>query len=183
MTDFVGKDVKYNFLNKLDPLPKMIQKALELYHTDEQPGPGDNPVIMAWVKELGDPDVKSVYTADSVAWCGLFMAVVAKRAGKPGVEKPLWALNWGHFGTKAGQPMLGDVLTFIRPEGGHVGLYIGESQASFHVLGGNTSDTVTFAEIAKTRLRAVRRPPYNVQPATVKPYLLGSNGKFSTDEA
>lgn len=182
MTKFTGKDVKYNFLMEIGTLPKMVQEALALYHTDEQPGPGNNPVIMAWVTELGDPNVKKVYTADSVPWCGLFMAIVAKRAGKEVVKDPLWALNWSQFGVKAGQPMLGDILVFVRPEGGHVGLYVGESSGSYHVLGGNTSDSVSFAEIAKTRLRAVRRPVYKVQPATVKPFILGSDGKFSTNE-
>jgi uncharacterized protein (TIGR02594 family) len=183
MTVFTGNDEKYNFLNTIDPLPLMIQQALKLYGTKEQPGSGDNPVILGWVKELGDPGVKSVYTHDSVAWCGLFMAIVAKRAGKTPVEQPLWALNWGKFGKDAGQPMLGDVLTFVRPEGGHVALYIGESRKSYHILGGNQSDKVCFIEIAKDRLRAVRRPPYMSQPATVKPYLLKSDGTFSSNEA
>lgn len=174
---------KYAFLEHLDPLPLMMQQALKLFDTKEQPGPGNNPVILNWVTELADPGVKSVYTADSVAWCGLFMAIVAKRAGKVPVEQPLWALNWGKFGKDAGQPMLGDVLTFIRPGGGHVALYVGESQKSYHVLGGNQSDKVCFIEIEKVRMRAARRPLYMNQPATVKPYILKSNGTFSADEA
>jgi len=173
----------YRFLGTLDPLPRMVEEALKLFGTREQPGPGDNPVIMQWAKDLGDPSVRKVYTADAVPWCGLFMAIVARRAGKAPVNGPLWALNWGRFGKEVGQPMLGDVLTFVRPQGGHVALYVGESAASYHVLGGNQSDRVCFAEIAKTRLRAARRPDYAVQPATVKPYILGSDGVLSTDEA
>ncbi|HEX8126485.1 MAG TPA: TIGR02594 family protein [Allosphingosinicella sp.] len=183
MAEFTGRDAKYNFLLDLDPLPKMIQEALKLYGTREQPGlQNDNRVIMEWVDELADPGVRSVYTHDSVPWCGLFMAIVAKRAGKTPVQNPLWALNWGHFGSSAGQPMLGDVLTFMRPNGGHVALYIGESQSSYHLLGGNQSDMVCFTEISKERFRKARRPLYQVQPETVKPYLLGSDGSFSTNE-
>lgn len=174
---------KYRFLNALDPLPRMVREAVMLFGTREQPGPGDNPVIMRWVIELGDPAVKRVYTADAVPWCGLFMAIVARRAAKNPVDQPLWALNWGRFGSAVGQPMLGDVLTFVRPEGGHVAIYIGESAKSYHVLGGNQADQVCFTEIAKTRLRSARRPAYRNQPATVKPYILGTSGIFSANEA
>lgn len=173
----------YQFLGALDPLPRMVAEALRLYGTREQPGPGDNPVILQWAKDLGDPSVARVYTADAVPWCGLFLAIVAKRAGKVPVKDPLWALNWGKFGQEAGQPMLGDVLTFVRPQGGHVALYVGESAATYHVLGGNQSDRVGFTEIAKSRLRAARRPVYAVQPASVRPYVLGTAGAVSTNEA
>ena len=180
---FTGSDARYDFLNRIGALPRMVQEALKLHGTREQPGPGDNPVIMAWVRELAMPGVARVYTHDSVAWCGLFMAVVAKRAGKVPVADPLWALNWGRFGVAAGQPMLGDVLTFIRDGGGHVALYIAESRTTFHVLGGNQSDRVCFTEIAKSRLRAVRRAAYVNPPASVRPYLVGASGKVSVNEA
>ena len=174
----------YAFLATLDPLPKMVQEALALFGTKEQPGTTqDSPVIMRWVKELGDPSVSAVYTHDAVPWCGLFMATIAKRAGNIPVPQPLWALNWEHFGAAAGQPMLGDVLTFVRPQGGHVALYIGESRTGYHVLGGNQGDKVCFAEIAKARLHGARRPPYKVMPPTVRPYLLNAKPALSTNEA
>lgn len=182
MPKFTGKEAKYNFLYDLDPLPRMITEALALYDTREIPGPQHNPRIMGWVQELALPGVTSVYTADEVPWCGLFIAVVAKRAAKTPVKNPLWALNWGNFGTEAGQPMLGDVLTFIRPGGGHVALYVGESKTSYHVIGGNQGNRVCFTEIGKERLRAARRPLYMNQPATVRTYMLNSSGEFSTDE-
>lgn len=174
----------YAYLATLDPLPRMMREALALLGTREQPGPAqDSPVIMRWVKELGDPAVSAVYTHDAVPWCGLFMATVARRAGDTPVAQPLWALNWEHFGTAAGQPMLGDVLTFLRPQGGHVALYVGESRTCYHVLGGNQADKVCFAQIAKARLHGARRPPYSVMPATVRPYLLTVGGAMSTNEA
>lgn len=173
----------YAWLNRLNPLPRMVREALKLHLTREQPGPGNNPVIMAWVKELDNPTVRTVYTADSVPWCGLFMAIVAKRAAKTPVADPLWALNWRNFGKPVGQPGLGDVLTFIRKGGGHVALYIGEDNACYHVLGGNQSDKVCFTRIEKERLKGARRPLYMNQPATVKPYILAASGAISTDEA
>lgn len=172
--------LQYSWLEKLAPLPKMIDEALKLYGIHEGPGTVNNPVILGWAKEVG---LEKVYTADSIAWCGLFMALVAKRAGKVAPAGPLWALNWSKFGTSEGQPGLGDVLVFVRPGGGHVGLYVGEDQFAYHTLGGNTADSVSIARIDKHRLYATRRPVYSIaQPATVKPYVLAATGALSTNE-
>lgn len=163
-----------------EPGPKMLTEALALYGTLEAPGPKDNPTILAWAKEVG---LAKTYSHDSIPWCGLFMAVVASRAGKPVVDSPLWALSWADFGKPSPAPMLGDVLTFKRNGGGHVALYVGEDSAAYHCLGGNQSDKVCFTRIAKSRLYRARRPDYNVQPSNVRRVILASNGKLSTNEA
>jgi len=155
-----------------EPGPKMVKEAIKLYGVFEQPGDKNNPIIMAWAKEICE-DVDRVYYADAVPWCGLFMAVVAKRAGKVVVKEPLWALNWGSFGHHVSTPMLGDVLVFTRttPGGsraGHVGLYIGETDTHYLVLGGNQNDKVCIARQAKSRLYTARRPDYKVQPSNVR---------------
>ena len=125
----------YDYLDKLSVLPRMIVEARKLLGTVERAGAANSPTIMAWAKEVGGK-VGAVYTADSIAWCGLFMAVVAKRAGKTIPTDPLWALNWSRFGVAAGQPGLGDVLTFVRDGGGHVALYVGEDGGAYHGRGG-----------------------------------------------
>lgn len=170
----------YAWVSALSPLPHMVDQAVALYGVHEGAGSVNNPVILAWAKEVG---LASVYTADSIPWCGLFMAVVAQRAGKPVPSGPLWALDWSKFGSDAGQPGLGDVLVFVRPGGGHVGLYIAEDSGAYHVLGGNTADAVSIARIDKHRLYAARRPIYSVQPATVKPYIVAATGALSQNEA
>ena len=172
---------KYAWLDALSPLPKMIVEARKLLGTVEKPGAANNATIMSWADELGG-SVERIYTADSVPACGLFMAIVAKRAGKTPPVDPLWALNWGKFGTSVGQPGLGDVLTFMREGGGHVALYIGEDTQAYHVLGGNQGDQVCFTRIEKTRLRVARRTPYMTMPGTVKPYILAAQGGLSTGE-
>jgi uncharacterized protein (TIGR02594 family) len=165
-----------------EPGPKMIVEALKLYGTMEKPGTADNPIIIGWAKEVGG-EVADVYRADSIPWCGLFMAVVAKRAGKEPPKHPLWALSWSAFGAKAPAPALGDVLVFTRGGGGHVGLYVGEDASAFHALGGNQSDRVCIARIAKARLYAARRPLYRIQPANVRPIHLEATGAPSLNEA
>ena len=165
-----------------EPGPRMIVEALGFYGTHELSGAVNNPVIVAWAKEIGER-VADVYKADSIPWCGLFMAVVATRAGKEIPRNPLWALSWSAFGTTASRPALGDVLVFLRNGGGHVGLYVGEDESAFHVLGGNQSDAVSIKRIARSRLYAARRPAYRTQPANVRPIPLTASGSLSVNEA
>lgn len=171
---------QYAWLTKLSPLPRIIEEALKLYGTTEVSGARNNPQIIAWANEVG---LEAVYTADSIPWCGLFMAVVAHRAGKELPSSPLWALSWAKFGEEAGQPRLGDVLTFTRKGGGHVGLYVGEDHGAYHVLGGNQGDQVKIVPIDKMRLYRARRPVYVNRPATVQPYVLARVGSLSVNEA
>jgi uncharacterized protein (TIGR02594 family) len=177
----------YAWLDNLGPLPRMIVEARKLVGIQEAPGVDrNNPVILGWAREVGGT-MPSIFPRDSVPWCGLFMAVVAKRAGKTAPPDAYWALNWSNFGTPAGQPVLGDVLTFIRrtrdgKTAGHVALYIGEDDTDYHVLGGNQGDQVCFDRIDKARLRAERRTPYSNMPASAKPYYLAAIGSRSAGE-
>ena len=172
----------YRWLTTLDPLPRTIAEALKLFGTVEVPGAANSPIIMGWADEVGGA-VDRAYSADSIPWCGLFAAVVAKRAGKALPASPLWALSWATFGTPSPQASLGDVLVFKRNGGGHVGFYVGEDATAYHVLGGNQSDRVCITRIAKARLHAARRPDYRNQPATVTPRHLAAAGALSRNEA
>jgi len=159
----------------VEPGPRMLEAMLGIFGTLEAPGTRDNPVILAWAKEVG----VSGYKKDSVAWCGLAMAVAAKRAGWPYQPEgnPLWARNWAEWGTAVATPMLGDVLVFPRGKGGHVSLYVGEDDSHFHILGGNQSDSVTIVRKAKSPLLAARRSPWRVsQPGNVRRVFLSPKG-------
>lgn len=174
----------YEWLGTVQQLPKTIIEALALYGTREVPGSADSPVIMGWAREVGK-DVAAAYGGDEIPWCGLFAAVVVKRAGKPVISGPLWAKNWAKFGDKADVPSLGDILVFQRPGGGgHVGFYVAEDDSAFHVLGGNQSDAVTITRIAKSRCIAVRRPYFKIaKPAGSRPFHVKASGALSTNEA
>lgn len=172
---------KYAWLEN-EGAPKMIVEALKLYGTRETIGAANNPVILEWAEELGLKE----YKADSIAWCGLFVAIVAKRAGKEVVKDPLWADNWRKFGNKGDEAMLGDVLVFKRTGGNHVGVYVGEDENYYHLIGGNQSDAVTITRIAKLRLKphGIRRPVYSIaQPPNVRKIALGASGEISANEA
>jgi uncharacterized protein (TIGR02594 family) len=171
---------KYKWLLS-EGAPKMIVEGLKLVGIKEVVGKQHNPIILGWAKETG---LEKVYTADEIPWCGLVHGYLAKLAGKEIVKDPLWALNWGNFGIPAPEPMLGDTLTFKRPGGGHVGLYVSESKNTYHVMGGNQGNAYGFTEIDKFRLQKARRPIYSIaQPPNVRKIFMDSFGKISTDEA
>lgn len=172
----------YDWL-RLEQHPAILVQAVKLLGTREAPAGVNNPVIMAWAQEVGGA-VEDVFKADEIPWCGLFMAVCCKRAGLETPPHPLWALSWAAWGHPVDVPMLGDVLTFVRPGGGHVGLYVGEDDKAFHMLGGNQGDAVSVARIAKARHYATRRTVWKVaQPDNVRRVLLKPSGNLSINEA
>lgn len=173
---------QYQWLNKIGVLPRMVSEGLKELGTVETPGSGNTPKIMAWAREV---NLEAHYSADSIPWCGLFVAVIAMRAGKTPPPGPLWALNWMKWGNDAGQPELGDVICFVRPGGGHVGIYICEDNATYHVLGGNQSDAVTITRIEKHRFKGARNLYKIGAPASARPYIIGAGlgvGVISSNE-
>jgi uncharacterized protein (TIGR02594 family) len=176
----------YKWLEK-EGAPSILVEALKHVGTLEHKE-GNNPSIIKWAQEIGGK-LADVYTADSIPWCGLFMAIVVKRArgAHEIVKDPLWALNWGTYGEKAECAKLGDILVFVRrtstgAKAGHVGIYVGEDEDAYHVLGGNQKDAVNIARIAKDRLYTIRRIPYKVMPKNVRTINLPKTGKLSTNE-
>ena len=171
--------MSYNWL-KQETGPRILVQAVSLIGTREIIGKNHNPIILSWAIELK----LKAYTNDEIPWCGLFIAYCAHKAGVEVVDGPLWALNWAKYGTKESTPMLGDVLTFKRDGGGHVGLYVGEDRTHYHVLGGNQNNQVNVMRIAKSRLHQARRTAWKIaQPSNVRKIELSNKGIISTNEA
>ena len=172
--------MSYNFLLE-EKSPQILVQAVKMLGTKEIVGKNHNPVILGWAEELG---LKKVYTNDEIPWCGLAIGYAALKAGVQVVASPLWALSWAKYGNKVDEPMLGDVLTFKRDGGGHVGLYVGEDKDCYHVLGGNQGNAMTVTRIAKARLFQARRTAWKVaQPANVRKIFLDAKGTISKNEA
>lgn len=176
----------YAWLND-EPGPRILKEFVNVHGTAEQPGDGSNPSILAWARAVG---LEHVYRDDSIAWCGLAMAYVAGQAGWDNAPRgnALLARNWLAWGNAVDTPMLGDVLVFWRGsrEGikGHVGVYVGEDDAAFHVIGGNQGDKVSIRRIERDRLLQARRCPWRInQPANVRRVELSASGKLSIDES
>jgi uncharacterized protein (TIGR02594 family) len=114
---------------------------------------------MDWLKRdgrsLGDPS-KNPWCGDLVETCIRVALPVEPLLGALGTN-PYWARNWLLFGQEVKQTP-GAVLVFSRGSGGHVGFAMGQDDTHFYVLGGNQSDAVTIARIAKSRLLGARWP-------------------------
>jgi len=169
----------YEFLQK-EKAPRILVEAIKLIGTKEIVGKQHNPDILQWAKDL---NLEKVYTNDEIPWCGLFVAICAHRANVEVVKSPLWALNWAKYGNEAKVPMLGDILTFKRNGGGHVGIYVGEDDTCYHVLGGNQNNQVNVIRILKSRLHKARRTAWKIaQPANVRVVKLTAKGAISKNE-
>ncbi len=138
----------------------------------------DRSILMKWLASdghtLGDPS--------KIPWCGDFVetCIALTLPDETLPSNPYYAQNWVAFGRKV-DPALGAILVFRRPGGGHVGFYEGEGRSTYSVRGGNQSNAISVARIAKSRCIAVRWPIAAPLPAggAVSSTL---TGKVSTNE-
>jgi uncharacterized protein (TIGR02594 family) len=157
--------------------PKWLTVARKLNGTREIPGPANNNLIAKGWAKLG----ATWFNDDATPWCGWFVAHCMNEAGLPYPGKGMFArakswLDWG----KSCQPVLGAVVVFGRNGGGHVGFLVGQGVSEFYVLGGNQSDMVSIAPIAKSRALGYRWPVSLPVGTTPLPNMRG--GVISTDE-
>jgi uncharacterized protein (TIGR02594 family) len=129
-------------------------------------------------RTLGDPR--------ALPWCGDFVetCIAVTLPGEPLPTNPYLARNWLKFGASV-KPTFGSVLVFWRGSkqgtSGHVGFAAGENASSYYVLGGNQSNAVTVAPIAKSRLLGARWPNSAPRPEVHLPKMSG--GVLSINEA
>lgn len=106
-------------------------------------------------RTLGDPRV--------LPWCGDFIetciALTLPEEILP--ANPYLARNWMKFGREI-EPTRGAVMVFWRGSksgiAGHVALAVGQSGATYYVLGGNQSNSVSVTPISRGRLLGARWP-------------------------
>jgi uncharacterized protein (TIGR02594 family) len=145
--------------------PTWYREAKKWIGLREYPGARHNPTIMAWAKRLGSRILGINVKDDETPWCGLFMAHCFDSVGILPPAIAIRASEWGKWGRELTAPRLGCVLVFTRQGGGHVGLYVGEDDTSYHVLGGNQSNSVSIMRLAKNRLTSMRWPTGVTLPA------------------
>lgn len=163
-----------------DPAPGWLVEARRWMGLKEIAGARSNARILAWGRAAA-----AHYRNDDIPWCGAFAfaQIAAALPEEPLPANPLWARSWARFGVALARPSLGAVLVFERgPTGGHVGFYVGEDAGRFRVLGGNQSNAVTEAWIAKRRLLAIRWPATAARPVSREVRIAG-DGPTSANEA
>ena len=120
-------------------------------------GKRHNKKIIQWAKDFGGW-VANYYKTDEIPWCGLFTLHCIMDNGIPvKMKNPLGARNWNKFGFKT-TPRYGAIMVFSRKGGGHVGFYVSEDSKTYHILGGNQSNSVNVTKIAKSRFLGARWP-------------------------
>lgn len=177
-------DKQYRWILAEISLPPLIEHSLPLIGVQEKYGPGSNQTIIEWANTVGSRALGIPYTDDSTAWCGLYIAYIARSAGFTLPKIAIRAKSWINFGTAAVRPGFGDVLVFDRAGGGHVAIYVGEDAAAYHVLGGNQKDSVSITRIDRKRMVAARRPLYEkTSKSWGKIISLAPDGVLSHNEA
>lgn len=149
----------------------------------EIPGVKSELLIMRWAADIGVP---SWFNNDDQAWCAVWvnricLAMQWALSGKS--FDLLRARTFETWGQKLTEPALGAVLVFNRPEGAHVGFYVGERADAYRVLGGNQSNAVSETWIAKNRLVAIRWPNGVPLPSSGRVMLNDAGSPLSTNEA
>lgn len=161
--------------------PAWMTRARAALGVREVAGPANSPTIMGWAKRLGGAVLGMAYGADSIPWCGLFVAECVTGAGIKPPPIAVRAKAWASWGAPC-PPQLGAVLVFERQGGGHVGFYAGETPTAYQVLGGNQGDAVSLALIAKARCIAIRWPVGHPETAH-RVQLAATGAPLSTNEA
>ena len=137
--------------------PHWLGVARKYIGTTEVLGPKHNAVIIGWAQKIGGW-IASFYTKDEIPWCGLFVANCMRECGYPVPQTALSARSWAKYGDKI-SPRVGSIMVFTRSGGGHVGFYVAEDRDAYHILGGNQSNSVNIARVAKNRFLDSRWPP------------------------
>lgn len=143
---------------------------------------GDNPKVVAYFKDSGNPGVKD----DETAWCAAFVGAMLRRAGvkSTGALNARSYLDWGTpVDRKNAQP--GDVVVFKRGNSswqGHVAFFVKDRGALIDVLGGNQSNAVNVKGYQSAALLGIRRASAKAKPTTApkKPAQRVSDPKAST---
>ena len=125
----------------------LVYTAAQFIGLEEVDGPGSNPIILNWIREIF-PGWRDDST---LAWCSVFMNIMARMCGLENVMRlstPGLAQGW----LRVGEPIelkdiqCGDVGIWRRggpgSGKGHVGIILSRTGDYLHVLGGNQSNGV-----------------------------------------
>lgn len=141
-----------------------IAEARKHIGLKEIPGAKHNPVIQAWLKEMGSftGAAKSWYSDDETPWCGLFVGYCLGKAGRAVIKDWYRAKAWAAAGlTKLPAPAYGSIGFKSRQGGGHVFFVVGkDAKGRILGLGGNQGNTISIV-------------PFN--PADIDGYFWPSN--------
>jgi uncharacterized protein (TIGR02594 family) len=162
--------------------PRWLQVAQRYDGLAEVPGPNSNPSILAMARAIGAP---AWFHDDDQPWCAVFQNAVLLEAGKPmaignrgDYFDRLRALTFHMqpYGQELAGPTLGAIGVFSRPDGAHVGMYLGECRDLVYVYGGNQANQACATWMRRDRVKSWRWPPGEAVPA-LTPIRLRQTGE------
>lgn len=136
--------------------PEWMAEAWRRLGAREVPGRRHSRTVLNFFRDAGRRDIKR----DEVPWCAAFVGACLNRSGQVGTGS-LLARSYLKWGERLDTPRLGAVAVLARgrnPHAGHVGFWVGETEDTYLLLGGNQSDAVTVAAFGKDRLLGLRWP-------------------------
>lgn len=139
---------------------RWLEEAWRAFGETEHAGTRDNPLIVAFFREVGHPGV----VRDEVAWCAAYVGACLERAGLRSTRS-LLARSYLKWGAALSEPRMGSIAVFSRgadPGKGHVGFWLAESGDTVVLLGGNQGNAVSVARYPKSRLLALRWPDAHI---------------------
>ena len=111
----------------------------------EYDGRDANPRIMEY---LATTTIRA--TDDATPWCSAMMNWAVIQLGMSGTDSAASA-SWEKWGEGLKKPSDGCIIGFVRQDGsGHVGIFVGEDEYNYKILGGNQSNSVKISNFAKT---------------------------------
>jgi len=135
---------------------RWLKEAWRAFGETERAGTRENPRIVAFFRDVGHPEV----VRDEVAWCAAYVGACLERTGIPSTRS-LLARSYLKWGAALAEPRIGAIAVLSRgsdPGKGHVGFWLGETDDSVVLLGGNQRNAVSVARYPKSRLLALRWP-------------------------
>ena len=97
--------------------PASLLAARQLRGTSEAAGAANSATVLGWAELLGLKILGIAYNADSVTWCGLFVAHCLKAGGVDlsGMKVAVRAKAWAEWGVNLGAAVLARCHPSLRP--------------------------------------------------------------------
>lgn len=135
--------------------PEALELACEYLGLHEIAGKRNEKEIVDFFKDAGHSWVKD----DETSWCAAFVCAILKRTGYEHTGK-LNARSYLEIGETVEVPEMGDIVVLWRISKsspyGHVGFYLGKSDKSVFILGGNQSNMVKVSTFPIDRVLGYR---------------------------
>lgn len=176
--------------------PRVLVEPIWLQHArkdtglTEIPGPKSATRILEMARAIGAP---AWFHDDDQPWCAVAQNAWLIESGQKiatGTRGDFFdrlralTFHTQPYGQGLVKPALGAIGVFARPEGAHVGMYLGETVDRFYIFGGNQRNRVGETWVERSRLKSWRWPPDAALPTSLAPIQLTANGvPLSVNEA